>query len=948
MPLARVLSETWTAPFLVCIGAYLWAYGKQSALYERAMKVTRSKRFDLALLFALGAWSGWLIQESEPLKQLRFALDELNYHWALILLLALFCVLVSSIFRGQSDVVQTGMGDFISDEPIANTNDDLLDFRKQIEQFVNAVLDSGIYQNLAFGIDGPWGAGKTSFVNLAQKIWDSRKEGEPQIITCQFKPLRYSWAPSLMIHLIEEINQAIQEKIFEPELRPITSQLTKILKGRPEVSFMGFKISTTSTRNDIGVLLEQVNRVLELHNFYLIIVIDDLDRLDAKSCKEVLFASRQLMSNLNRASYVFCYDTEVLVNRTEDGYVNARDFLEKFIQSSFKLMIDSSRLVAFLREGEWQNLAVEDEIPSTSRNERLRKLFHELANLLDDKDKSVNYLPLIGNMRKLKLFVNNVRGIRLEDTNLDQTDFNSKDLIHLALLHFKFPGVFRRIYDQETQGREGFFSIKYDVISKEHCNDLLFFKFLGEQEESAKFLLRQLFEVDVLGFKCTTSINEREVWTRACFNRTSPRNLENYLKLIVQFDVPPERDTFTFMQRTFENFKSGSRSIESILNSNDFCLQTHGENLHIQFWDSLTNWSQQLNCDQLDEAIYTLIEYLPRYSMGAIGVKGGRYNGIHVITELLDRSEAPDKEGRNASSAIVDRIFGCGQFSEEKSIIRLLIQERGAIGWFDLMLFRLNCSADRGGVYSINPALIKSVYPEAETSGAVHALNVMALRRLSQKIFASFKETYIEPQRNFLAEARALSDEQILGQVSINLLINQAKSEKDLVEQIAKLKSMLQSFVVYQLSHRGLPNQSSVECGFFDEEGVADQGGISREMNQYLLDTCFDPQKDKNNGLDFFDYCLTNLNTPFESMGYKKGVYPSKQKISGLIDPQEFGEFWKQHGHGIRKTVEQNLDKQVITFNYKTSYRDQYEAVFEVLDNLAASEEGHDGESSDT
>ncbi|MFM9449575.1 P-loop NTPase fold protein, partial [Streptomyces acidiscabies] len=76
-------------------------------------------------------------------------------------------------------------------------------------------------------------------------------------------------------------------------------------------------------------LLEDIDEVLRNIDYRVIIVIDDLDRLDTKAVNNILFATKQTFK-LTRANYIFCYDTEVLTNNKEDDQV-AREFLEKFV-----------------------------------------------------------------------------------------------------------------------------------------------------------------------------------------------------------------------------------------------------------------------------------------------------------------------------------------------------------------------------------------------------------------------------------------------------------------------------------------------------------------------------------------------------------------------------------------------------------------------------------------
>jgi hypothetical protein len=108
---------------------------------------------------------------------------------------------------------------------------------------------------------------------------------------------------------------------------------------------------------------------------------------------------------------------------------------------------------------------------------------------------AAKYIPLVGDMRKLKRFVNAVLMMQIEKTDLARTDFHRRDLINLMLLHWNYPGIFRRIYLEETEGRSGIYSIKTtaDTRSREYVNAEGYDDYVDSCPERSSFLLNQLF-----------------------------------------------------------------------------------------------------------------------------------------------------------------------------------------------------------------------------------------------------------------------------------------------------------------------------------------------------------------------------------------------------------------------------------------------------------------------
>nr|WP_316642387.1 hypothetical protein [uncultured Roseateles sp.] len=72
---------------------------------------------------------------------------------------------------------------------------------------------------------------------------------------------------------------------------------------------------------------------------------------------------------------------------------------------------------------------------------KLGAVLSELADILGG-DLAAKYLPLVGDMRKVKRFINAVLLMQIEKTNLGRTDFNKRDLNYIASYRDDLKGVF--------------------------------------------------------------------------------------------------------------------------------------------------------------------------------------------------------------------------------------------------------------------------------------------------------------------------------------------------------------------------------------------------------------------------------------------------------------------------------------------------------------------------
>lgn len=914
-------------------------YAVNRGAHTSALQMGRSLRLDLLIAMCLGAWSNELAMPW--LSNFHAALKASNPYWAPVALLLLCTVLLSSLFqqhwpRRRQIVSQLR---FLADDEIGHESDDLLANETQAKSFAETVLASDAHSGLVFGIDGPWGVGKTSFVNLAERYWDRAAD---RVIVCRFEPLRYAAEPDLADRLIRDLSLAIQSKVFAPEFRPAASRYSRLIKGKADVSFLGFKLSLEPSQETVDELLDDIDEVLRRIGRRVIVVIDDLDRLDPKAVNNVLFATRRTFK-LSQATYVLCYDTEVLAGGKEEGS-RAREFLEKFVSVKLSLFVDSSSLRNFLRR-DWERADNQlGSVPSDTMV-KLGAILNELADILGGES-AAKYLPLIGDLRKIKRFINSILLMQIEKTNLGRTDFNRRDLINLMLLHLNYPGLFRRIYAEETEGRTGVFSVQRLYDEPEFKNAESFSQVKEEQQGASRFLLEQLFDVDVLELGDGSTVDEAVLRSRACFNKGDARNLESYLKLIVRFATPEPQETFVLYQSAVDRVRKG-RSIASVLTEAEFVLERQ-ETAHDQFWRVLVNQAHDFTSPTAEDALEALVNYMPRYSSIDDDDRGLRPRSVYSLLRLLDRAGWGRTTGRRRTNSpenvieIAWRIFGEQTFVGKGLLERLASPDRGVLGWNDLMLFRLQCSADRGGqLYNLHTALIVNQDMSAPTSGLVRQLALLEMRKLSQRVFAHFKSAYIDAKRNFIADAYEVPVDELLGQAFLHLHEQASRDpgsecgDTTIARRVATARSLAASFVIYQLSNALPPNGSGVGCGYYDEIGTEDRGGISRIMNEYVFGFCFNPEVDGDNVLRFLDHCLSHLSSPFYTGRDEDGYVATKEGLPGGLDPKAMGMYWLQHREHIRGLGLQDSGRCVFMPSYTAFYRDDLVGVFAVLDELA-------------
>jgi hypothetical protein len=930
---------TVVAVLLALVVSFAWLRGAT----PKAARLWRSYRVDLLSSMVLGIWANDI---ARPFTA--------NFHgqvtnadplWTLLIgvfFLLLICSPILSFIKASLAQRNKGPAQlfFLTDDEIRSSNHDVLATGQQAEHFAQLLLESGSNNGLVFGIDGPWGTGKTSFINLANNYWTQNAPNE--VIVFRFEPLRYASDPNLAERFIRDLSANIQSQVFVPEFGSVATRYSRMLKGKANLSFLGFQLELEPSIQTIDELLDDIDDVLKRLGRRLIVVVDDLDRLEPVAVNNVLFTVRRTC-RLSQATYVLCYDTENLVANKDDGD-QARQFLEKFINIKINLFVDTPSLTQFLRHDWTSDESRYPAIPADTMF-KLRAVLSELADILDDKKLAHQYMPLIGDLRKVKRFINALLGMQIEKVALARTDFHNRDLINLTLLNLNYPGVFRRIFIEETSGRSGAFSLKKGDSSQRHgyANSDAYAESLAKCQGSDKFLLNQLFDVNSFDFGDYSSIEENVRATRACFNSAPHRNLEAYLNLIVRCIAPEPRATFKLYQEAVSKVTKGTL-IKEIFSDPEFQL-IEGEVAHDQFWRVLASQSYDLNKSAANDSICTLVKYLPKYASIGIGDRALRGRSIYTLIRLLDRAgwDRTQTQRRNNSpenvAEIADLIFGERGYAGNGLLDRLYNNERGVLGLYDAMLLRLQCSADRlGQNYNLQTALVVHGDKNARTTGDVAEIAIEGMRTLSQRIVKMFKLKYIDERRNLFDDIDALPDADYLGESSA-FFKSEAKnrvSEEDLKDRISSARSNSKGFIVYQLANRQAHTGSGIGCGFYDLNGTSDAGGISTLINDYVFKVCFNPEIDSKNTEHFLDFCLRNLSSGFELGQFDEDYSATQKGIVAGLDSKSLAAYWFQHKKTLKSRGLSAINKKVATESYIASYSENLPAIFDVLDQIEA------------
>lgn len=831
---------------------------------------------------------------------------------------------------------------FLNDEPITNKEEDSLGVHDSAERFAELVMNGGSLDSLVFGIDAPWGIGKSSFIHFCCDYW--QRTTRPRPIVLRFEPLRYINADNLVEKFIHELIDVIQDHAFDPSLRSLFSKYLRQIKGKSEISILGIKVELEPNSSSLNEILETLKAHLAELDEKIIIVIDDLDRLGWTEAKSILYAIRHSFM-LPNISYVLCYDTENLASlkETYEDAEQVKEFLEKYVNVKVGLYLDSEALANFV---------------STNSDNAINKNLQKEAHLLDQikqtlealveiykSDEFVFYQPFLGDIRKIKRLINTMMIFKIQTTDFSNSDYNKKDLLHLLLIYINYPTIFRTIYNAETGGKGDFFSL---VSGKDgsFINSNKYSEFVKQfDNEKEKFLLDRVFNPNVAlksdDFSGGKKIDKSALMQRACFNGhgSSGRNLERYLNLIIKLAKQDRRDSYQFYVGKKDELLKGT-PLDNIFGSEEFIF-AGGEFTRNQLWMIIANSAHEIPPHIAANLVLHIISELPNYSIvEAENVGSGlRTRLIYSLLKLLDEAAwGSNLSGRRNNtpeniSEIADWVFGEGIHANTGVVSTLAQPDRGPLGIFDLLLFRLYCSADRGSsLFNLQRAIALHANPAAQTTGITTEIAKEEMREISQMVFRIFSDQYIDQGINILDVIDNLAPKNFFGastEYVFKQIGNNGVTQEQIESLVAKEKSRVKAFIIYQLGNSMI--SSGVGCGYYDVSGKGDNHEISTKINDYLFSCCFNPSKNEKNYELFLDYLLINFTHTFEG---EDGFHhiPTIAEFTKVIHKDRLENYWNCHKKTILSLNFPAKDKPVVTGNYVATYARHLPAVYRVLD----------------
>jgi Predicted P-loop ATPase len=248
---------------------------------------------------------------------------------------------------------------FNTDKPINKISEDKLGRSLFAKQLANAIMQFKTKDNYAISLQGKWGCGKTSVLNMAveeiRQLSEVANDSE-KIVIVHFNPWNFTDTNQLINQFFLTLTNSLKVNNKEQKMQNVGSAIEKYssaleyseyipvvgpyLKLLPKLSTKigkSMKDKAKSRLNDVSYRKSEVEQALRKLDTRILVVIDDIDRLSNEQI-QLIFQLVNAVAGFPNIIYLLSFDKDIVVRALSDvQHCDGEEYLEKIIQIPFDM-----------------------------------------------------------------------------------------------------------------------------------------------------------------------------------------------------------------------------------------------------------------------------------------------------------------------------------------------------------------------------------------------------------------------------------------------------------------------------------------------------------------------------------------------------------------------------------------------------------------------------------
>jgi predicted KAP-like P-loop ATPase len=237
-----------------------------------------------------------------------------------------------------------------NDAPIIAPRDDLYRLDPFAKAIAKSVEGMAAPDGLVLAINGPWGSGKSSAINLMRHHL-SGPISRDEIVPVVFNPWWFAGADALTLAFFQELNTAIGQSLPEQVRQSFSkigggvSALGPIIGAAANLKAPGVGAVISGATQWLGGLLQSKQTVEQEHRIVskalsdqkkrFLVIIDDIDRLNPEDALTI-FRLVKSVGRLPNVIYLLAFDRALAERAVAERFPSeGPSYLEKIVQSAF-------------------------------------------------------------------------------------------------------------------------------------------------------------------------------------------------------------------------------------------------------------------------------------------------------------------------------------------------------------------------------------------------------------------------------------------------------------------------------------------------------------------------------------------------------------------------------------------------------------------------------------